>query len=709
MDVDVSDDLRLGDLEDVEMWRGLTLDLDVCAEYGVQEELITEWALGITLEGSEDAAPFDQDDYSSVKHHFDRAAEEIDRLTSFHKIFWYAEDNVPADLDICSSSLIIKNSRLRLVHDWTRAGLNEALVVGKTKFDSLDSFIEDLWPRAYMAGLDIQDCFLHWPIHRSTRRRLGVRHPWTGRKGVYLFLPPGLAVAPEKNENNVGELVRVAHSRVHGLRSRRFVDDLRFTNAGTQAETEDEAMLNQRLSRFKMCLEEMGVRVHSKPGKMIWASQSIEWVGWLINTVEMRVALTMEKIEKGLLVCLRLLGRHASGEHSRAKDIAACCGFLNFVAMVIRQAKPYVRALWQCLGAAKVFAAWAGGQGRFNPIVFLTDAAVEDLNWWVLIFQGQPQRPIHFAGGRAFLWHQRTLDLQAARAVAWSEGLLVVLGTDASGDVGWGIACGNVWKQGVWTDTDRDKSINWKELDVYYTALKILPDLLRGKLVYAKMDNLCAVHYVNVGTGRIPDLAALAKNIRLEETRLGVESVAVHIPGKHNVTPDALSRLLLAASRRDAHADRSLRKHLFKQIENQVGFFTLDGIADDFGYNAQCVRFRSPSDSFFEADVQGERIWLFPPDDLIYTLLRVLRAKSRARESVAVVLCLPERVNAPWFWMLVQYVRIARYVSGSDLFRERCLDGRWERLPRTKEPWIIVGSMSVAQLREIPLREVVPM
>ena len=238
-------------------------------------------------------------------------------------------------------------------------------------------------------------------------------------------------------------------------------------------------------------------------------------------------------------------------------------------------------------------------------------------------------------------------------------------------------------------------------MNVYYKALQLIPELLNGKLIYAKMDNSCAVHYVNVGAGRIPELAALAKDIRLEETRLGIESVAVHIPGEQNVTPDALSRLALEVSKRDVHGDRGLRKRLFKQIENVVGQFTVDGMADDAGYNAQCVRFHSPSDSFFEADLSGERVWLFPPEDIIYTLLQFLRKKIRASVCVAAVLCLPERPRAPWFWMLEDYSRIARYVAGSDLFRENNVDGNWSKMPKTKEPWIIVSPLSAAQLREV--------
>ena len=107
--------------------------------------------------------------------------------------------------------------------------LNECLVVPEMTSDTLDILINQLRPNCHVAGLDIRDCFLHWPIHRSCRHRLGVRHPWTGRLGVYMFLPPGLGPAPAINESRVSEIVMVAVKHMPLLVCR-YVDDLRILN-----------------------------------------------------------------------------------------------------------------------------------------------------------------------------------------------------------------------------------------------------------------------------------------------------------------------------------------------------------------------------------------------------------------------------------------------------------------------------------------------
>ena len=100
-------------------------------------------------------------DYPSVQLHFDRAAEEVERLAAAGKIYWYPADDVPDDVDVGPSTLIIKNSRMRLVHDWTRAGLNECLELPAMASDTLDLLINNLRPLCHVAGLDIRDCFLH--------------------------------------------------------------------------------------------------------------------------------------------------------------------------------------------------------------------------------------------------------------------------------------------------------------------------------------------------------------------------------------------------------------------------------------------------------------------------------------------------------------------------------------------------------------------
>ena len=171
------------------------------------------------------------------------------------------------------------------------------------------------------------------------------------------------------------------------------------------------------------------------------------------------------------------------------------------------------------------------------------------------------------------------------------------------------------------------------------------------------------------------------------------ESVAVYLPGEKNITADGLSRLQLHSTSRDLKGDRVLRKRLFQSILRLVPSLTLDGMAADDGHNKQLPRYCCPSFPIFEADFESEVLWIFPPDELISPVLRFLHHRRRARKAVRVVLLLPERPRAPWFFLVQHYKRIARYVYGSDLFRECDDSGVWRKLPRTREPWMVLSSV----------------
>ena len=118
-------------------------------------------------------------------------------------------------------------------------------------------------------------------------------------------------------------------------------------------------------------------------------------------------------------------------------------------------------------------------------------------------------------------------------------------------------------------------------------------------------------------------------------------------------------------------------------------------MAADDGHNAQLPRHRCPSEPLFEANFADECIWIFPPDDLIATVLNFLKAQRRALVDLKVVLCLPERPTAHWFHLVKQFVRVFRFVIGSDLFRERGHTGVWKKLPPVREPYLVLASKSL--------------
>ena len=73
--------------EELAMQRSRTLNIANGRQLGVAEEFLRQWQDGITLEGHEGAPHFNMHDYKSVTECFDRATEEVDRLTAAGKIW----------------------------------------------------------------------------------------------------------------------------------------------------------------------------------------------------------------------------------------------------------------------------------------------------------------------------------------------------------------------------------------------------------------------------------------------------------------------------------------------------------------------------------------------------------------------------------------------------------------------------------------------
>ena len=681
---------RITDIEDAVMDQSNSINIGFCRSLGVKESFLEEWSHGVVLEGANLAPPFDVPNYPGLLAHADEAAAELDRLTALGKIYWYPSGCAPQDLDIAPANIIIKAGKHRIVHDWSKPGLNQFLVVPPVNYGTMDGFISKLKPNQHMAGLDFQDCFLHWPIHWSCRRRLGLRHPITGQLGVFLYLAFGLGPAPGINDRNVSEAVRAALTIIPGLLNDTFVDDLRLTNDHStfSSEDEDRELLFFRLCELKSTLELMGFQIHHKAGKFIPPTQRIDWIGWMIASDLMLVIMTDSKAAKGAHDSQALLAAAASPGTASAKALMSFLGFLNFVAQVIRQVDPYTRAISRALVRAGVYRQWQRGNRRHNPQVALTAEMVADIKWTEAMFLSKPHRKIHHLSDCTFLWHRKLPNISAVRDTAWRAGTLVILGLDASSGIGWGATLGDHSCQGKWSDADQPQHINWKELKSYDLALDHFAPLLINKIVYIKSDNMSAIHYINSGRGRFDELSALAHSIRLKEVRLAIESVAVHVPGAVNLTPDALSRYYIDVEFADKHPHRTLRRRLFQQLHDRHGF-TVDGMSADDGHNSLLTKYFSPSYPFFEQDLKDERVWLFPPCELATIIVKHVANLHKASLFTGAIL-LSSRSAQHSSRHLANAAVLQTWIPGADLFRELSGD-QWRSLPPIRGEYIVYG------------------
>ena len=211
---------------------------------------------------------------------------------------------------------------------------------------------------------------------------------------------------------------------------------------------------------------------------------------------------------------------------------------------------------------------------------------------------------------------------------------------------------------GTWPDAfsesealDNSENINYKELWVVVQCLLQEKEALRGWRVLFRVDNIAAVHYINVRYGRVTSLEALAARLEAAERSAYYWALARHLQGEQNVIADAGSRDAGFAARwaADNFRDARLRGDLFTEVASRCGVtFDMDLFYDRAGINALAPSWRSPELSAFEATLHGG-VWAHPPRSLLLSVLKLLNAALRANRDLKVALLAPEDASAPWF------------------------------------------------------------
>ena len=636
--------------------------------------MMTQWFEGVELPLTESPPVAALPDYPSVVEDRQKAAVELDRLAALGKIHWYEDGSYPPDLRVCPSHLIVKESKNRMVHDWSCAQypLNAMLVNPPVEYGTMDGFLELLSSGAYMGGVDLQDCFLHWLVAPIHRRLLGVRHPITGVLGVYLFLPFGLGPSPGINDACVKEVLDVVRAHFPRLQAVDFVDDIRLVE-----ESGEHDALAVCMTGMMSLLDHMGVRYHTKEGKRWWPTRVIPWLGFEVDTRENVVRMEENKVIKGQRLCEEVINAVPGSEMS-ARDLLATVSFLNFLHWVIPGGFCHLRSGWDTVNQSGIMDLWRAGARTPAVSVAVPEALRNDMVWWWRMLERRPAKNIQFCGSGGFVWHARLPRLRDL-ALSMSGTSVVTLYTDASGRHGWGATLGDLFIQGRWSKLESREGINWKELWVLSKALETWYRHVAQKLVLARMDNSTAVSYANYGAGRIATLTALARRIKDQEVSLGCTIVALHIAGSDNTVADALSRFSIRVRGLDPFPERALRWRFRKEVALRCGEVDIDMMASDDGHNAWVAAFRSPSNSALEGPLPRGRLWWFPRYDMVDLVVNRILASIKEDWSGSHILLVPMLPWKPWIPKLSRFEQVLTWEAGVPLFVDSST-GHRERL-----------------------------
>ena len=487
---------------------------------------------------------------------------------------------------------------LRIILNLKR--MNKSVEYLHFKMDTIKVVLANVTRNCYMSALDLKSAYHSVKIGEDFQKYL--RFQW--EKDLYQFTcyPNGLGPCPRKFTKLMK--VPLSHLRDLGHFIMGYIDDFFLKGQGKEK-------CRDALYAAIALLKSLGFTVH--PGKsQLDPQQIIIFLGFVINSCEMTVALTDEKKVKLKELVISILSKDSVVIRKVAsvigKIVSSLPGSLPGAIYYRNVEKDKDKALKR-------------NKGNYEAKMTLSPQSREELLWWKEHVD-TTFAPIH--------WPPITKEIS----------------TDASGKNGWGASMlGHVPIGGVWTKEQEDIHINVKELLAILYALRSFIDSLRGNHVRVLCDNTTAVHTVNkMGTTRSMSCNSVVKEIWEFSLLNEIFLTCTYIPGKENVVADRASR------KEYKQGEWMLNKILFEQA---LAFFEFEPDIDCFATRANAQikvyasRYPDPYCTHVDAfsfNWRNYKPYLFPPFSIINSVLQ----KIRVDQTVA--LCVLPRWKTQAWW-----------------------------------------------------------
>ncbi len=283
-----------------------------------------------------------------------------------------------------------------------------------------------------------------------------------------LCLPFGLAPAPRVFTKILKPVMAALRSR--GVRVIIYLDDMLFLNEEREGLVADVKMASDLLQR-------LGFFINWEKS-LPTPSQSLEFLGKIVNSFSLAFILPKTKREKTRKLCVQALTKN----RIKLRDLAKVMGNFSWAIPVV----PFTQAHYRKVQSDLIWMLGKNG-GNFEKYLSLSEEARADLSWWV-----------------------RSMDSSKGKVIFQGEPDMIIF-LDASLS-GWGAVSNEATARGPWSAKDVSRHIN--ELELLAAFFVCSNRLLRRQptiVVSLQMDHSTAVCYVNNGGGsRLKSLSLLA-------------------------------------------------------------------------------------------------------------------------------------------------------------------------------------------------------
>lgn len=520
-----------------------------------------------------------------------------------------------------------KNGKWRLIVDMRR--VNSFIDAPKFSMEDIRKLRPLLQKGDWMTSLDLKDGFHHVPVHPQHQRHLGMR--WKDKTYIWTHLPFGLSASPYIFSKTLRETIKIIRKK--GIRINCYMDDLLI-----MAESKEEC--KRATEEVQQTLIDMGWQINIQKSQLT-PSQTAEYLGFTIDTKDTpRLQLQKNKMTVIRKETRRIISQTENGGTITARRLARFLGILIANSAAVEPTQIMTRSLFACLR----------GKQSWESLIQLDEDARKELTWWHQSIK---------------TWSSTALELKTPS---------IVMATDAS-KTGWGATLeGCRSAQGFFPPEIQIRSSNYRELWAIYLAICDFKKELTDQSILLRTDNTTSMYYINGQGGPHKPLNAITKLIFWALKEINASITVLHIPGKENHAPDALSRL-------NPITEWKISSDIFRELDTTWGPYTIDRFSTARNrttkrYNS---RFHEPEAEATDALLQDwsrDNNWINPPFRMIPQIVRKLRTARAAATLIA-----PIWPSSPWFPALLKIASDVRIFPAHSLTDEEGAE------PRKNQSW----------------------
>ena len=481
--------------------------------------------------------------------------------------------------------------------------LNEFVHYDHFKQETFKVVLDLLQKNDFLTSVDLQDAYFSIPVHEQDQKYL--KFTWNGSLYKFICVCFGLKSAPFLFTKVLKAVF--AWFRQQNFRCSYYIDDSLNMN-------KNKAVCQKNTMTMVNTLQSLGFTINYKKSSLV-PSQRIVFFGFLVDSVQFKIFLTEEKVQKIMLKAKHLL--------EKLKVIVR--ELASFIGLVINAFYAVLEAPLHYRSMERNKIVGLGVDMNFDNEVTLTKTSIRDIQWWytnVKTKNGKKIRPEkvqrHCRSDASFLgWGSVDLD-------------------------------SSVYAQGRWNFEETKHSINYLELLAIKYAIQSLYEKERRVHIEIQSDNISAIKYINdMGGIASEPMDLLATDIWEWCLLRQIHISAVYVPGCQN-TADFYSRNFSDST------EWQLKTDVFKRLCDH--FFVPDIDLFSSRLNKQLDVFVSwfPEPGALHCDAfsfswHNYRSYIFPPFSLVGKVINKI-IEDKVEKAILVF---PLWKSQSWFPLLL--------------------------------------------------------